>query len=168
MVVSSPHGAHRGIAALICHSNDFMQRVEVSFKALHERLEALERRQVGHGPSDEQVERVLRKILAERFADQQLDRPSEPKDSRLFVKRPNKDTPIPSALAIDATLLQVDPDAVPSNAYMQTFQMLEKGLQSFPAADVSKSALKDGVPTVNHVESKEPRHASTSADAKPW
>lgn len=154
---------------LICHSHEFMQRAEASFRALHERLEVLERRQVGHGPSDEQVERVLRKILAERFAGQDLGRPDEPKDSRFFVKRPNADSSVPSAIPIDATLLQVDPDAVPSNAYRQTIQMLEKELQNFPAADVAKSALKDGTPSSNnHVEFKDSRHPTTSADAKPW
>lgn len=149
-----------------------MHRVEASFRALHERIEHLERRQAGQGPSDEQVERVLRRILAERFADaefQRLDNPTELKDGDFFIKRPNMDISIPRTISIDAASLQVDPDAVPSKAYGQAFQMLEKGLQDFPQVDVAKSALKDGIPVdKNDAESKHSNLPAHQNDTKPW
>jgi hypothetical protein len=48
-------------------SHEFMHRTELCFRALHDRITWLEERVVWQGaPSDEQVERVLRKILAEK------------------------------------------------------------------------------------------------------
>jgi hypothetical protein len=131
-------------------SHEFMQRAEASFRALHERIEYLERNQAGQGPTDEQLERVLRKILAERFGEagtQGLDHPADSKGGEFFVNRPKSEYSIPKTISIDARSLQVDPDAVPSKAYGQAFQMLEEGLQKFPKVDVTKSALNGGIPT---------------------
>lgn len=43
-----------------------MHRTELCFRALHHRITRLEERELLQGPTDEQVERVLRKILAEK------------------------------------------------------------------------------------------------------
>lgn len=109
-----------------------------------ERITYLEQQQQSsQGPSDEQVERVLRKILAERFgngATSQAPNPSPAKDVAHFVK-PLDSTSIPRAPPIDPTKLQVDPEAVPSRAYGHTLQMLERGLSQYPQTDVSRSAI---------------------------
>jgi len=142
-----------------------MQRVEASFRALHERIEYLERHQTGQGPSDEQVERVLRKILAERFGaagSPRFDNSTQSNDGGFSVKRPNTESSIPRTISFDPATLQVDPDAVPSKAYGQAFQMLEKGLQKFPQVDVTESALNGGNPAhQNDTEFKPARHPSS-------
>jgi hypothetical protein len=153
-------------------SHEFMHRVENSFRALHERIEYLERRHAEQGPSDEQVERVVRKIFAECFADgrfPRLDNPGELKDGDSSAKRQNFAFSIPSIISIDPASLQVDPDAVPSKAYGQSFQMLEKGLQEFPRVDVAKPASNEG-PSVdrNSDEYKHSTHSTHQSEAKPW
>lgn len=48
-------------------SHEFMHRTEACFRALHERVVRLEQeRELYMRPTDDQVERVLRKILAEK------------------------------------------------------------------------------------------------------
>ena len=63
-------------------------------------------------------------------------------DVEYFVKPPDSSS-IPRAPPIDPAKLQVDPERVPSKAYGQAFQMLERGLSQFPQTDVAKSALTD-------------------------
>ncbi|KAJ4358392.1 uncharacterized protein N0V89_002974 [Didymosphaeria variabile] len=130
-------------------SQDFLRRSEAAFRALHERVLFLEQQQASQGPSDEQVERVLRKILAERFGDtgsQGTDTPSLSKDVEYFVQPPDNSTSIPRAPPIDPMMLIVDPDAVPSKAYGQTFQMLEKGLSQYPQLEDAKPVVRDTTP----------------------
>jgi hypothetical protein len=125
-----------------------MHRVETSIRALHERVEVLEQLQAAQGPSDEQVERVLRKILAERFGEsgsQRFQKPNELKDGDHLARRRHVEFSVPKTISIDAASLLVNPDAVPSKAYGESFQMLEKGLQDFPRVDVAKSVLKDSM-----------------------
>ena len=126
-----------------------MGRTEAAFRALHERVLFLEQQHARVGPSDEQVERVLRKILAERFGDggqQPVENQGQMKDVEYFVKPPDN-TSIPRAPLIDPIALAVDPEAVPSKAYAQTFQMLEKGLSQYPQTDVTETALSDTTAT---------------------
>jgi hypothetical protein len=147
-----------------------MQRVESSFQALHERLCYLEQRQAAQGPTDEQVERVLRKILAERFAEpgtQRLDNAEKSMSSEWLEKIRNPEASIPKTISLDAATLQVDPDAVPSKAYGQALQMLEMGLQKFPQADVTRSALTNGVAT-GRTDNESGRTRQTSNDSRPW
>lgn len=101
---------------------------------MNERLVRLEQKQLTHGPTDEQVERVLRKILAERFAT--LDVPPvklaahEP-GGAWFVKDPN-DHLYPRSIKMDVASLLVSPESVPSRAYMETFKMLEDDVNDYP------------------------------------
>lgn len=114
-------------------SFDFLQRTEDAFRALHQRVAYLEERQV-HGPSDEQVERVLRKILAERFSDDgshRVDSIDMVKSSNFFVDDARSRSSI-RPINIDPSALFVEPESVPSRAYMETFQMLEGRLSEFP------------------------------------
>jgi hypothetical protein len=123
-----------------------MQRAEKSFRSLHDRVLALEERQAWKGPSDEQVERVLRKILAERFTDtdiQRVENPNVMKDGAFFVKNPKQDAAILQAIPIDVASLHVDPKAIPSKAYGQALEMLEGTLPSFPKADMTKTGYED-------------------------
>ena len=110
-----------------------MQRTEDAFLALHQRISYLEERQA-RGPSDEQVERVLRKILAERFASDNSHRTDSMdmvKGSNFFVEdAKNRSTIRP--INIDAASLFVEPESVPSRAYAETFQMLEGRLAEYP------------------------------------
>ena len=165
------HLTTRFISGVLTHcSREFMQRAEASFRALHERLEYLERRQAAQGPSDEQLERVLRKILAERFADAETQRlvPNETKSRDFFAGRPNAAFSVPKTISLDVASLHVDPEAVPSKAYGQTLQMLEKGLQRFPQVDVTKSALRSGNST-NEIDDdfKHSKFSHPQADRKP-
>ncbi|KAF2275971.1 uncharacterized protein EI97DRAFT_458966 [Westerdykella ornata] len=117
---------------LALYYRDFMERTEQAFRAMHQRLVNLEERQ--GAPSDEQVERVLRKILAERFADSIVPPAAHTvpvKEEDTFVK-PKPNDIIPETLSIDVSSLQVDPDAVPSKMYGETLKMLEGKLPGFP------------------------------------
>lgn len=114
-------------------SYDFLERTEDAFRALHQRVTYLEERQV-HGPSDEQVERVLRKILTERFSgdgSHRIDSMNIVKGSNFFVEDARSRTSI-RPINIDAAALFVEPDSVPSRAYAETFQMLEGRLTEYP------------------------------------
>jgi hypothetical protein len=118
-----------------------MERIELSFRALHERVMRLEDQQARQGPSDEQVERVLRKILAERFSENSslsVQNPHIMKEEDYFVLD-RRDRTIPSPIRFDPRSLLVDPDAVPSKAYADTFKLLNRRLAEFPDLD-SKGA----------------------------
>ncbi|KAJ4990423.1 hypothetical protein SVAN01_04085 [Stagonosporopsis vannaccii] len=112
---------------------DFLERTEDAFRALHQRITHLEERQV-QGPSDEQVERVLRKILAERFSgdgSHRIDSMNIVKGSDFFVEDARSRSTI-RPINVDAAALFVEPDSVPSRAYVETFQMLEGRLTEYP------------------------------------
>jgi hypothetical protein len=119
---------------LTLSSYEFLQRTEDCFRALHDRVSYLEERQARNGPSDEQVERVLRKILAEKFTHDALHRTDSldmAKSSDFFIENArNRSTIRP--ITINAASLLVEPDSVPSNAYAETFQMLEGRLAEYP------------------------------------
>jgi hypothetical protein len=126
---------------LTSSSYEFMHKTEECFRSLHERILDLEQ-QAWRGPSDEQVERVLRKIIAERFADVGLppetqipisrtDVPPAFKESDAFLQSARSLT-ISRPIAIDPASLIVEPDSVPSRAYAETFQMLETRLAGYP------------------------------------
>jgi hypothetical protein len=115
-------------------SHEFMHRTELCFRKLHERVLLLEQRQAVQGPTDEQVERALRKILDERFSDlgtHHTRKPDAAQDPSWFVKDP-RDIPYPRSIKMDIASLIIPPDAVPSKAYSETFRMLESGLRGFP------------------------------------
>jgi|TARA_R110002003_G_scaffold288_2_gene18311 hypothetical protein len=123
---------------------------------LHERIVRLEKRQ--QGPSDEQVERVLRKILAERFSDvgvQQVDGLSGLKDETQFLED-CRHLAIPTPVAIDPASLFVDPDDVPSKQYAETFRMLESQLAEYPSFDEGKAAHPRSTETKMKFEVKTP------------
>lgn len=149
-----------------------MHRVETSFQALHERIEYLEQRQAGEGPTDEQVERILRKILSERFADANVGHvggSSGRKDANAFLRKPDTSLSVPKAIPISITELEVNPEAMPSKAYGQSFQMLEKELSNFPRVDTTKSARKDNNTAEKlDTEFKRPRTPSHTTSTKPW
>ncbi|CAG5178047.1 uncharacterized protein ALTATR162_LOCUS8508 [Alternaria atra] len=114
--------------------HEFMRRTELCFRKLHERILLLEQKQAVQGPTDEQVERVLRKILDERFSDlgsHHGRKLGAVQDRSWFVRDPN-DLPYPRSIKMDIASLIIPPDAVPSKAYSETFRMLEHGLRGFP------------------------------------
>lgn len=114
-------------------SHDFLERTEYALQALSRRISRLEERPV-IGPSDEQVERVLRKILAERFAKDEPHRTDSmylTKENNLFLEDAKSQSTI-RPIRIDAASLFVEPESVPSKAYMETFQMLEGRLTEYP------------------------------------
>ncbi|KAF2440619.1 hypothetical protein P171DRAFT_104350 [Karstenula rhodostoma CBS 690.94] len=140
------HQINRSFDQIAHWYQDFLRRSEAAFRALHERVLFLEQQQASQGPSDEQVERVLRKILAERFGDMgslRVERPNPSKDEEFFVKPPANSASTPRAPMIDSEMLLVDPEAVPSKAYGQTFRMLEKGLSQYPQVDDAKPVVQD-------------------------
>ncbi|KAF2032230.1 hypothetical protein EK21DRAFT_110174 [Setomelanomma holmii] len=124
---------------------EFMHRTELCFRAMHERIVCLEERQSLHAPSDEQVERVLRKILAEKFSDtsiQPLGRFNQVKEETYFVEG-HSPMPFPRPVAIDPGLLCVEVDAVPSQQYAETFRMLESKLAEYPHLSDKRSTQQD-------------------------
>jgi hypothetical protein len=111
---------------------------------MHERILQLEDQQDWQGPSDEQVERVLRKILAERFSEgtmHQVQPPDIRRERDYFVEDPRKQS-APRPILIDPTTLFVDPESVPSKAYADTIKMLEGRLHDFPDADHSNHTIE--------------------------
>ncbi|KAL1649764.1 hypothetical protein SLS61_006141 [Didymella pomorum] len=114
-------------------SHDFLERTESALQALNFRVSRLEERQVVV-PSDEQVERVLRKILAERFANDgshRTDSIALTKDFSLRLEDAKGRSSI-RPIRTDAASLFVEPESVPSKAYTETFQMLEGRLTEYP------------------------------------
>lgn len=139
MVVSLPYLQCRFRSNLTTPSHDFLQRTEDSLRALHNRVLYLEERQAWQGPSDEQLERVLRKILAERFANdgpQRTDSMNLGKSSDFFIEDARNRSSI-RPITIDAASLFVEPESVPSRAYAETFQMLEGRLTDYPRLEES-------------------------------
>jgi hypothetical protein len=120
---------------LISGSHEFMRRTESCFRKMHERILVLEQSQVTQGPTDKQVERVLRKILDERFSDlttHHARKQDAMQGPSWFVRDPN-DFPYPRSIKMDVASLLISPDAVPSKAYSETFRMLENGLREYPS-----------------------------------
>jgi hypothetical protein len=114
-----------------------MNRTEQCFRKMHERISQLEDRQDWHAPSDEQVERVLRKILAERFSDGTLppiQYQNIMKEADYFVEDARRQ-PAPLPVLIDPASLMTDPDSVPSKAYADTINLLDKRIARFPNFD---------------------------------
>lgn len=153
---------------------EFMHRTERSFRALHERIMYLEERQAWQGPSDEQVERILRKILAERFADagvQRVENPNVMKDSAYFVENPKQEEMIPKAIPFDVASILVDQTEVPSKTYAKTLELLESKLPGFPNVDLNKP-VQDGQsrdPKSSPGEFRRPKVPSnTEQHGKPW
>ncbi|KAF1832742.1 hypothetical protein BDW02DRAFT_411569 [Decorospora gaudefroyi] len=111
---------------------EFIHRTELCFRQFHERITRLEEQQNFPGPTDEQVERVMRKILSEKFADptiHHVEKDRNPtKDRDAFVGNPN-DFPLSK---IDVASLLVSPESIPSKTYTETFQMLESRLDGYP------------------------------------
>jgi hypothetical protein len=134
------------IGRLVNWYREFMRRTEHAFRDMHRRVLVLEQKQPCQGPTDEQLERVLRKILADKFADpgvQKMDNSNAMKAGQYFVENPNIDGVIPHPIPIDANMLQVDPGAVPSQEYRETLEMLEGRLPRFPELDPSNSDEDD-------------------------
>lgn len=141
-----------------------MQRAEQCFRALNERILRLEEKQATLHISDEQVERVLRKILAERFSDVEEHRlhqsptlrGDDDDDDDYFVEQ-KKDPTIIQSIALDPAMLAVDPESVPSVAYMETFQMLETRLSDFPRIDSRRNQSEDDEDSKMSFEVKTPK-----------
>jgi hypothetical protein len=132
-------------SSLTISSYEFMHRTELCFRSLHERIIRLEERQAWQKPSDEQLERVLRKILAERFTDgerQPVQNPNVTKEEDYFVEDRRKRAVL-SPIVIDPASLFVEPDAVPSKAYTDTFNMLDNHLAGFPNINMKKTIAED-------------------------
>ncbi|KAJ4384253.1 hypothetical protein N0V86_001100 [Didymella sp. IMI 355093] len=122
-----------------CH--DFLERTESALQTLSLRISRLEERQVV-GPSDEQVERVLRKILADRFANEgshRTDSMNLVQDNNNFLEDIKGLSTI-RPIRVDAASLFVEPESVPSKAYVETFQMLEGRLTEYPCIYKDASA----------------------------
>ena len=108
-----------------------MHRKEKCFQALHARVELLEQRQTRM--DDEQIERILRKILSERFSDSQTVPPNGTRNGLFVLNKPGDEPLAPNPVSIDAADLAVNPDSVPSRAYGEAFHMLETELHKFPS-----------------------------------
>ncbi|KAF1958824.1 hypothetical protein CC80DRAFT_364175, partial [Byssothecium circinans] len=126
------HQINKSFDQIAVWYKDFMQRTETSFQALHERIKYLEQRQAQL--DDEQLERVLRKILAEKFGDPRAGLADGMRNGTFVLNRPG-DALAPKPVSIDAAELAVDVDSMPSKGYRETFKMLQSGLRSFPDLD---------------------------------
>jgi len=141
---------------------EFMIRTESCFRAFHERILQLEERQTWAGPSDEQVERVLRKILAERFASPGIPAPSSStSEDEYFVANP-KELAYPKPIPIDPATLLVEPDSVPSKAYAETIILLENGLRRYPQLEVNHFDQDDSKDIkMNMMDDMKPRYSNS-------
>jgi hypothetical protein len=131
-----------------------MNRTEQCFRQLHERILKLETGQVSQAPTDEQVEHVLRKILAERFFDPAIHhhrKRDTMQDGGYFVRDPNA-SPYPTPVKIDVASLLVSPESVPSQAYTETFRMLENRLNTFPETNLLTPGEDDDKDIKTNVE----------------
>ncbi|CAA9965675.1 hypothetical protein PTMSG1_09034 [Pyrenophora teres f. maculata] len=122
---------------------EFMRRTESCFRKLHERVLLLEQRPSSiQAPTDEQLERVLRKILAERFSDSgmhhHVNKDDMVRDEGWFVK-----DPYPKSIKMNVASLLVPPESVPSQAYTDTFRMLDDTLDGFPGEDLLPGENED-------------------------
>ncbi len=163
MVVCIAHYLHLALVTpLTCYSTEFMRRTEACFRSFHQRLLQLEERQTWAGPSDEQVERVLRKILAEKFASPGIQTSSTPvSDDEYFVANP-KELAFPKPVAIDPATLFVEPDSVPSKAYAETFRMLNHGLAGYPHIEMNQYQPDDAKDIkLEMMDSKKPRYSNS-------
>jgi hypothetical protein len=115
-----------------------MRRTELCFRKMNERILRLEQKQLAQGPTDEQVERVLRKILAERFAPldtAQVKLTDHTQSVAWFVRDPDEHL-YPRSIKMDVASLLVSPESIPSRAYAETFQMLEDDINHYPGDDL--------------------------------
>ncbi|KAF7564620.1 hypothetical protein PtrM4_040540 [Pyrenophora tritici-repentis] len=106
-----------------------------------ERILLLEQRPPIQAPTDEQLERVLRNILAERFSDpvmHHMKKDDVARDEGWFVK-----DPYPKSIKMNVASLLVPPESVPSQTYTDTFRMLEDGLDGFPGEDLLSEENED-------------------------
>jgi hypothetical protein len=136
-----------------------MHRTERCFRQLHERIVRLETGQASQTPTDEQIERVLRKILAERFSDPAIHHHKKRdtmQDGDYFVRDPN-DTPYPKLVKMDIASLIVSPESVPSQAYTETFRMLESRLNTYPGPDLTPGEDDDDEDIKTNTEFQENR-----------
>ena len=128
-----------------------MSRTELCFRSFHDRITLLEERQAGYAPSDEQVERVLRKILLDKCSPSTHQAKSAvPNGGRFFVEDP-KEKAFPKPFPIDPASLVVEPDAVPSRAYARTMNMLEGRLLHYPQMDSDQSMSDDTKDSRAHI-----------------
>jgi hypothetical protein len=133
-----------------------MHRTERCFQRLHERIVRLEENQSSHAPTDEQVERVLRKILAERFSDSAIHHHKKRdtmQDGGYFARDLNE-SPYLKPIKIDPASLFVSPESVPSQAYTETFHMLENRLEAFPLLTPGEDDDEDIETNVEFKESR--------------
>lgn len=147
------------IGRLVNWYREFMRRTEHAFRAMNRRILALEQREAR--PTDEQVERALRKIFADKFADpglQKMKISNVMKEGEYFVGDPNADGVIPYAIEMDPDTLQVDPDGYPSEKYRETLEMLEGKVNQFPDLDSSNPGEDDDeAPTAQRARPSPPR-----------
>ncbi|KAF2264364.1 hypothetical protein CC78DRAFT_233649 [Lojkania enalia] len=140
------HQINQSFERIAIWYREFMHRTEQAFREMHQRVTYLEEHHAWPGPSDEQVERILRKILAEKFGNagvELADNPNTTNERPYFVQKPNDDLAFPKPIPIDGASLAVDPEAIPSKTYGQTFQMLESKLSSFPNMDAQMNSAND-------------------------
>ena len=140
-----------------------MHKTELCFRELHQRIMHLEERQAAQGPTDEQVERVLRKILAEKFSnsDKHLAQHSHDTwDRKYFVENPDGVAHF-SSIPFDPASLVVDPDSVPSKAYAETFRMLESRIANFPRLGREEDVHPCANGIKENVDIKQPRGSDT-------
>lgn len=148
---------------------DFMDRTNECFKWMYARQQLLEERFIqferhsGQAPSDEQLERVLRKILAERFADPKsssLDGMDTTTETPRFLDQLKEDLINGKRLPFNLTSLHVDPMAVPSEKYVQDMRMLESELEGYPQVNMNvstpESLDKDTKPRLKEPRQPEP------------
>jgi hypothetical protein len=71
------------------------------------------------------------------------------REEEFFVKNP-----IPRPVFVDAASLVVDPEAVPSKAYVDTFKMLEMQLARFPNDDLKASSRQSARDVKPHYDAR--------------
>jgi hypothetical protein len=146
---------------MVKYFDEYMTRTEQAFQAMHQRLIYLERRldtSDRSALSDAQVERVLRKIMAEKFAMEGNPTPHsevsefmhpqdgpDPRFHQLPARRPEggsfimkDDLIVPKRVDVDLKKLLVDPEAMPTPAFGRDMERLQHNIRDFPQLDPNK------------------------------
>lgn len=175
---------------MVKYFDEYMSRTEQAFQAMHQRLVYLERRlntSDRSALSDAQVERVLRKILAEKFtADTNTTPHSEVSE---FMRHQNGPDPrhhplpagapeggsfvlkddliVPKRVEIDIKSLLVDPEAMPTAAFGRDMERLQHNLRDFPQLDPNKrpkagKAQSSGRNSDGHSPPHNKRHSNSA------
>ncbi|KAF2201104.1 hypothetical protein GQ43DRAFT_372275 [Delitschia confertaspora ATCC 74209] len=168
------HSINNSFDTLIRWYREFMAKTEQAFQAFHQRLVYLEKRldtSDRTALSDAQVERVLRKILAERFAKSNQSTHQLPADGPpggAFISNIKDNFVPPKPVAVDINKLLVDPNACPNPAWARDMAMLTQDLTSYPRQDPNTRTKSDPIRASSNFFNNDPNPPNKVHSNNAW